>query len=129
MIRTIMKSKIHNATVTQAKLNYEGSITIDSGLMKKADIVEGERLQIVNLNNGERLETYAIVGEEGSGIIGMNGPAALKCKEGDKVHIISYIMIEDSKRDELKEKVLILDEGNIIKREIPESCEHSEYGN
>ena len=124
-----MKSKIHNATVTQAKLNYEGSITIDSGLMKKADIVEGERLQIVNLNNGERLETYAIVGEEGSGIIGMNGPAALKCKEGDKVHIISYIMIEDSKRDELKEKVLILDEGNIIKREIPESCEHSEYGN
>ena len=129
MMRTIMKSKIHNATVTQAKLNYEGSITIDSGLMKKADIVEGERVQIVNLNNGERLETYAIVGEEGSGIIGMNGPAALKCEEGHKVHIISYTIVDDSERKQIKEKILILDEDNKVKREIPESEEHIKYGN
>ena len=122
-----MKSKIHNATVTQAKLNYEGSITIDEELMGKADLVEGERVQIVNLNNGERLETYVIVGREGSGIIGMNGPAALKCKEGDKVHIISYVMVDDKERKELKEKVIILDEKNKIKREIAESEEREEY--
>ncbi len=122
-----MKSKIHNATVTQAKLNYEGSITIDKELMEKADIVEGERVQIVNLNNGERLETYTIVGEAGSGIIGMNGPAALKCKEGDNVHIISYVMVDDKERKEVKEKVIILDDNNKVKREIPESEEREEY--
>ena len=114
MMRTIMKSKIHNATVTQANVNYEGSITIDKDLMEKSNIVEGERVQIVNLSNAERLETYAIVGERGSGIIGMNGPAALKCKEGDKVHIISYVMAEDSEK--VESKVIILDEGNKIKQ-------------
>jgi len=114
MIRTIMKSKLHNATITQAKLNYEGSITIDKELMEKADLVEGERVQIVNMNNGERLETYVIVGEKGSGIIGMNGPAALKCEKGHKVHIISYVMVDD--KEQVKEKVIILDENNKIKR-------------
>jgi aspartate 1-decarboxylase len=123
-----MKSKIHNATVTQAKLNYEGSITIDKDLMEKADLIEGERVQIVNLNNGERLETYVIVGEKGSGIIGMNGPAALKCEKGHKVHIISYVMVDDREKEELKEKVIILDEENKVKREIPESEERGEYG-
>lgn len=115
MMRTIMKSKIHNATVTQANLNYEGSITIDEELMEKADIVKGEKVQIVNLNNGERLETYAITGEKNTGIIGVNGPAALKCKEGDKVHIISYVIVDDKEREDIKEKVIILDENNKIK--------------
>jgi aspartate 1-decarboxylase len=108
-----MKSKIHNATVSQANLNYEGSITIDEELMGKADLVKGEKVQIVNLNNGERLETYVIVGERGSGIIGMNGPAALKCKKGDKIHIISYVMADN---EEVKEKVIILDENNKVKQ-------------
>jgi aspartate 1-decarboxylase len=108
-----MKSKIHNATVTQANLNYEGSITIDEELMEKADLVKGERVQIVNLNNSERLETYVIVGEKGSGVVGMNGPAALKCKKGDKIHIISYVMVDNG---EVKEKVIILDDKNKIKQ-------------
>ena len=125
MMRTIMKSKLHNATITQAKLNYEGSITIDKNLMKKANIIEGEKVQIVNLDNGERLETYVIVGD--SGIIGMNGPAALKCKVGHKIHIISYAILNENEK--LNEKVLILNDKNGIEREIPESQENKEYSN
>lgn len=109
-----MKSKIHNATVTQANVNYEGSITIDKELVEKANLIEGERVQIVDLDNGERLETYVIVGERGSGVIGMNGPAALKCEKGHKVHIISYVMADD--REKVDAKVIVLDEGNKIKQ-------------
>ena len=79
MYITVMKSKIHHATVTQADLHYEGSITIDEALMQAANIINGERVQVVNMTNGERLETYTITGKRGTGIIGMNGPAALKC--------------------------------------------------
>ncbi len=125
MYRTIMKSKIHNATVTQANLNYEGSITIDQELMEKADLAPGEKVQIVNLTNGERLETYAIVGQKASGIIGTNGPAALKCKEGHKVHIISYALVDDSGKEKLEGKAIILDDGNKVKREIAENREYS----
>lgn len=114
MLRTVMKSKIHNATVTQADLNYEGSITVDAQLMRKADLVAKEKVQIVNLNNGERLETYVIEGKPGSGIIGMNGPAALKCEEGHKVHIISYVMATLEETEELREKVIILKANNEI---------------
>ena len=112
MMRTIMKSKIHNATVSQANLDYEGSIAIDEELMERADLVKGEKVQVVNLNNGERLETYVIPGEKSSGVIGMNGPAALKCKKGDKVHIISYVITDGT---DVKEKVIILDDNNKIK--------------
>ena len=115
MFITIMKSKIHNATVTQADLHYEGSITIDEELMEHAQIYAGERVQIVNLNNGERLETYTITGERGSGIIGMNGPAALKCETGHKIHIISYALLEANKVDKFDSIVLFLDEHNAIK--------------
>lgn len=114
MMRTIMKSKIHNATVTQANLHYEGSITIDKDLVEKANLVEGELVQIVDLDNGERIETYVIIGERGSGVIGMNGPAALKCEKGHKVHITSYVMAED--REKIDAKVIILDENNKIKQ-------------
>ena len=95
------KSKIHQAVVTQAELNYVGSITIDEDLMDAANIVEGERVQIVNNNNGERLETYVIVGERGSGTICLNGAAARKVQVGDVLIIIAYgyMTIEEAKAD------------------------------
>ncbi|MCS6820195.1 MAG: aspartate 1-decarboxylase [Chitinophagales bacterium] len=93
MFITVYKSKIHRATVTQADLNYIGSITIDERLMEAANIVEHERVQVVNVNNGERLETYVIKGERGSGIICLNGPAARKVAVGDIIIIISYCML------------------------------------
>ena len=90
MLLKIHKSKIHRAVVTEAKLNYVGSITIDQDLLDAANIYEGERVQIVNNNNGERLETYVILGERGSGVICLNGAAARKVEVGDIVIIISY---------------------------------------
>lgn len=93
MFITVYKSKIHRATVTQADLNYIGSVTIDEDLMDAANIVEHEKVQIVNVNNGERLETYVIKGERGSGIICLNGPAARKVSLGDIIIIISYAML------------------------------------
>jgi len=90
MLLQIHKSKIHRATVTEANLNYVGSITIDEDLMDAANLIEGERVQIVNNNNGERLETYVIPGERGSGVICLNGAAARKAEVGDIVIIISY---------------------------------------
>ncbi|MFN8311057.1 MAG: aspartate 1-decarboxylase [Chitinophagales bacterium] len=97
---TVYKSKIHRATVTQADLNYIGSITIDEDLMDAANIFEHERVQIVNVNNGERLETYVIKGERGSGIICLNGPAARKVAVNDVIIIISYcnVTMEEYKK-------------------------------
>ncbi len=95
----VVKSKIHNATVTEANLNYVGSITIDEDLMDAANIIEHEKVQVVNNNNGERLETYVIKGERGSGVICLNGAAARKVAVGDIVIIISYgtLPIEEAK--------------------------------
>ena len=93
MLITVYKSKIHRATITQADLNYIGSITIDEDLMEASNLFEHERVQVVNINNGERLETYVIKGERGSGIICMNGPASRKMAVGDVVIIISYGMV------------------------------------
>jgi aspartate 1-decarboxylase len=90
----VLKSKIHRVTVTEADLNYIGSITIDQDLMDAANLIENEKVQILNMNNGERLETYVITGERGSGIICMNGPAARKVSVGDIIIIISYAMME-----------------------------------
>ena len=94
------KSKIHRATVTEANLNYVGSITIDEDLLDAANLVEGERVQIVNNNNGERLETYIIIGERGSGVICLNGAAARKVEVGDIIIIIAYglMTIEEAKK-------------------------------
>jgi aspartate 1-decarboxylase len=90
----VLKSKIHRAKITQAELHYVGSITIDEALMEAANIIEGEKVQVVNINNGERLETYAIRGERNSGTICLNGPAARKAQVGDLVVIISYASLE-----------------------------------
>jgi len=90
----IVKSKLHRVTVTEADLNYIGSITIDEDLMDAANLVENEKVQIVNINNGERLETYVITGERGSGQICMNGPAARKVAVGDIIIVISYASMD-----------------------------------
>ncbi|MFC1467292.1 aspartate 1-decarboxylase [Verrucomicrobiota bacterium] len=91
----MLKSKIHRATLTGTELHYEGSVSIDQDLLEKADILPGEQVQIVNLNNGERLVTYAIVGERGSGTIELNGPAARLGYVGDMVVIISYAHVDE----------------------------------
>jgi aspartate 1-decarboxylase len=90
----VLKSKIHRAKITQAELHYVGSITIDENLMEAANIIANEKVQIVNVNNGERLETYVIKGERGSGMVCLNGPAARKAQVGDVVIIISYASME-----------------------------------
>lgn len=90
----VLKSKIHRVRVTQAELHYVGSITIDEALMDAAHLIEGEKVQVVNVNNGERLETYVIKGEANSGVICLNGPAARKAQVGDIVIIISYASME-----------------------------------
>ena len=90
MLIQVVKSKIHRVRVTQAELNYVGSITIDEALMEASNLVEGERVQVVNINNGERLETYVITGERDSGTICLNGPAARKVAVGDMIIIIGY---------------------------------------
>lgn len=93
----VLKSKIHRVTVTEADINYIGSITIDQDLMDAANLIENERVQVVDVNNGERLETYVIKGERGSGVICMNGPAARKIAKGDIVIIISYASMDFEK--------------------------------
>jgi len=90
----VLKSKLHRVTVTQADLNYIGSITIDEHLMNAANLIEGERVQIVNINNGERLETYVIKGERKSGMICLNGPAARKVAVGDIIIVIAYASMD-----------------------------------
>ena len=118
MMRTILKSKLHGATVTQAELFYEGSITIDGDLMEHADIMEHERVQVVNLSNGERLETYVITGEAGSGIICMNGPAARLCAVGDSIHILSYVVASDEECADYKPKILLVGDGNRARKSL-----------
>jgi len=108
----ILKSKIHRAKVTQAELNYVGSVTIDETLMLAADLVEGEKVQIVNNNNGERLETYVIKGEANSGVICLNGAAARKVQVGDILIIISYMMVKKKKAIKYKPLLVFPDENN-----------------
>lgn len=118
MFRTMMNGKIHRATVTEANLNYVGSITIDQDILDAVGMVENEKVAIVNNNNGARLETYIIPGKRGSGVICLNGAAARLVQEGDIVIIISYVMIPEEKVAEHKPKVAIMDENNRIKEMI-----------
>ena len=121
MLRTMCKGKIHRATITQANLNYTGSITIDQDLLDAANIYPYEQVQIVNLNNGSRLETYTIPGARGSGVICMNGAAARLTAEGDKVIIISYAQFTEQEIRSLVPQVVFVDENNKIteQRHVP----------
>lgn len=124
MFRTMFKSKIHRATVTEANLNYVGSITIDSLLMEAADLLPNEKVQVVNNNNGARLETYVIEGEPGSGVICLNGAAARLVQPGDSVIIISYAMVTDEEARTLKPKVVYVNERN----QIAETTDKENHG-
>lgn len=115
MLRTILKSKIHRCRVTEANLYYEGSVTIDATLMEKADIVVNEKVEVLNLNNGLRLETYAIIGKRDSGAICLNGPAARGACVGDEVIILSYAILDDKDAKNIKPKIITVDERNRIK--------------
>lgn len=112
MFRTMLKSKIHRATVTQADLHYVGSCTIDADLMDAADLLEGEAVDIVDIDNGNRLTTYCITGERGSGIISINGAAARLISPGDLVIIIGYGMMDEEEARTRKPNVIFVDEHN-----------------
>ncbi len=112
MFLTMFKSKIHRANITEANLNYMGSITIDEKLMEAAQLIPNEKVQVVNVNNGARLETYAIPGKPGSGIICLNGAAARHACEGDSVIIISYALMSKEEAATHKPKVVLVDEKN-----------------
>ncbi|MHC4269204.1 MAG: aspartate 1-decarboxylase [Planctomycetota bacterium] len=118
MLREMCKAKIHFATVTEADLNYTGSITIDKSLLQELDILHYERVQVLNINNGSRIETYVIEGEPDSGIICLNGAAARWAVPGDKIIIIAYCLIDDAQARNWKPKIVVLDEKNKIKEVI-----------
>lgn len=114
MLIEVLKAKIHRAVVTEADLNYIGSITIDEDLMDAVGILDNEKVQVVNINNGERLETYVIKGERGSGEICMNGPAARKVQPGDIIIIIAYAWIDQEEAAEHIPSIIFPDEHNKI---------------
>jgi len=110
----VLKSKIHRAVITEANLNYVGSLTLDEDMMDAAQIIENEKVQVVNVNNGERLETYVITGKRGSGVCCLNGPAARKGAVGDIIVIISYALMDFEKAKQFKPWLLFPKEGNKI---------------
>ena len=114
MMRTMFKSKIHRATVTQADLHYVGSVTVDEDLLDAADLLAGELVHIVDVTNGARLETYTIAGERGSGVIGINGAAARLVQPGDIVILIGYAQMETAEARELEPSVVFVDESNSV---------------
>lgn len=114
MFRTMFKSKIHRATVTQADLHYVGSVTIDADLMDAADLLVGEQVQIVDINNGARLETYVIEGSRGTGVIRINGAAARLIQPGDTVIVISYALVTDAEAHALQPRIVSVDAHNRI---------------
>ncbi|MBQ6530019.1 MAG: aspartate 1-decarboxylase [Clostridia bacterium] len=122
---TMLKGKIHRATVTQAELNYVGSITVDSALLKAAGILEYEKVQVVDIDNGNRLETYTIAGEAGSGVICLNGAAARCVDVGDKVIIMAYCNMTPDEAKTHKPSVVFVDDENKIKK-VSEYEKHGE---
>lgn len=125
MIYTMMHGKIHRATVTEANLNYVGSITIDEDLLDATGILPGEKVQIVNNNNGARLETYTIPGKRGSGVICLNGAAARCALEGDIVIIIAYAQMDEKEAKALEPKVVLVDKRNHIVKNFEEKAGHT----
>ena len=115
MMRTMLKSKIFYATVKELKLFYRGSVTVDEDIMKAADLLEKEKVEVLNLNNGARFETYVIKGEKNSGMVCLNGPAARLAHENDKIIILSYGLYDKDELKDLKTHYVELDDGNKIK--------------
>ena len=116
MQRNMLKSKIHRATITDADLNYEGSLTIDKDLLDAVDLRPYERVMVYNINNGERFDTYAIEGESGSGVIGLNGAAARKGLIGDQIIIVSYALFSEDELKDSSPKIVLLNKSNKIKK-------------
>ena len=116
MLRTILKSKIHRVRVTGVELYYPGSVVIDCRLMQAADILEGEKVEVLNLSTGARIETYAISGKRNSGVICLNGPAARSGYVGDEIIILSYCLVDERQAAKLKPKVVFVDEKNRLKK-------------
>ncbi|MAS52730.1 MAG: aspartate 1-decarboxylase [Flavobacteriales bacterium] len=112
MLVEVLKSKIHRVTVTEADLNYIGSVTIDEDIMDAGNVIEGEKVQIVNINNGERLETYVIKGERGSGNVCLNGPAARRVAVGDIIIIIAYAQMDFEKAKQFKPTIVFPNTSN-----------------
>ena len=115
-MRTLLKSKIHRAVVTEANVDYEGSITIDAGLMRAADILPFEQVHVLDINNGARLQTYAIEGEPGSGAICVNGAAAHLVAAGDRVIILSYVQLDEAEARSHRPTLVYVDESNQVRR-------------
>jgi len=118
MQREMLKSKIHRVTVTEAELYYEGSITVDKDLLEAADILPYEKVQVLNFNNGSRLDTYTIEGAAGSGTICLNGPAARFGSVGDEIIIVSYVHLPEESAKKFKPKVVMVDKKNKITKVI-----------
>jgi len=114
MMRTVLKSKIHRATITETELDYSGSLTLDPDLMAAADLLPGEKVLVVNFNNGARLETYIIVGEKGSCTVCLNGPAARLGMVGDLVTVMSFAIVDDAEVHQLKTRTVHVDERNRV---------------
>ena len=127
MTITMLKAKIHRATVTQAELDYVGSITVDMDLFEQAGILEYEKVQIVDVNNGSRFETYTIAGERGSGVMCLNGAAARMVQTGDKIILMAYAQVTPEEASELRPTVLFVDEKNKVTK-VTNYEKHGEIG-
>ena len=127
MTITMLKAKIHRATVTQAELDYVGSITVDMDLLEQAGILEYEKVQIVDVNNGSRFETYTIAGERGSGVMCLNGAAARMVQTGDKIILMAYAQVMPEEASELRTTVLFVDEKNKVTK-VTNYEKHGEIG-
>ncbi|WP_143415242.1 aspartate 1-decarboxylase [Geobacillus sp. E263] len=125
MFRTLMNAKIHRARVTEANLNYVGSITIDADILDAVGMVANEKVQVVNNNNGARFETYIIPGERGSGVFCLNGAAARLVQKGDVIIVISYAIVPEDKIAQHRPKIAIMDENNRIQQLIVEEPAHT----
>ena len=127
MTITMLKAKIHRATVTQAELDYVGSITVDMDLLEQAGILEYEKVQIVDVNDGSRFETYTIAGERGSGVMCLNGAAARMVQTGDKIILMAYAQVTPEEASELRPTVLFVDEKNKVTK-VTNYEKHGEIG-
>ena len=127
MTITMLKAKIHRATVTQAELDYVGSITVDMDLLEQAGILEYEKVQIVDVNTGSRFETYTIAGERGSGVMCLNGAAARMVQTGDKIILMAYAQVTPEEASELRPTVLFVDEKNKVTK-VTNYEKHGEIG-